>query len=736
MPRRATPAAFAVLVLLAPGASRAQQPGGAPPAPATPVAPAVAPEPAAIDFDAGGAAPAASPEQPEATGDDTPDTIDVRVRGKAAPRASESVIRRDVLRAAPHSTGSDLLRTVPGVAITQHSGQGKAHQIFFRGFDAEHGQDVEVFVGGAPVNEVSNIHGQGYADLHFVMPEVVKELRSTPGTYDPRQGEFAVAGSLAFDLGIDEPGITLQTTLGSFGERRLFMSWHPEGSPDETFAAAEVQQTDGFGPNRAAERASAIGQALIASSKTSSLRVMTSVYGAHFDSAGAIPLGLGRTRGDDRFRALDPKQGGDSTRLQLVFELQGEGVDSGDRWAITPFLIRRGLRLRQNFTGYLEDPVGGDGTEQVNDSTTFGANSSYEKKLKIFSDTDRLSAGIYGRGDIIQQSQKRLSGVDDRPTLTLVDASLSVIDVAGWSELSVRPIERLTLRAGLRVDGIHGEATDSALPVQSGADAAVVEGPRRGASGMHVGKKASADFVVIPGLKPFVSYGEGFRGRQVRSLSNGEDAPVIGVQSGEGGVRVGFERISGTVAVFYTYLEDDLVFDPELARNEPVGPTSRTGLAAELTIRPTEWMVHATSATYVHAVFAETDDEHDEGDLVPYAPQLVARSDIAAVPTIARVLDRDLSLRVGVGLTLLGARPLPFSELGTNQFFADASAGARLGEVELRVDATNVLEAAYFDGEFVYASQFDQGAAQSLVPQRHVTIGPPRAIFATLALHL
>jgi iron complex outermembrane receptor protein len=646
------------------------------------------------------------------------------------------VIRRDVLRAAPHTRGSDLMRTVPGVAITQHSGQGKAHQIFFRGFDAEHGQDVEVFVGGAPVNEVSNIHGQGYADLNFVMPEVVKELRSTPGTYDPRQGEFAVAGSLAFDLGIDEPGIQLLTTLGSFGEKRLFASWHPADAPDETFAAAEVQQTDGFGPNRAAERTSAIAQALFATSRTSTMRVMASVYGAHFDSAGAIPLTMARTESDDRFVVLDPKQGGDATRLQLVFDFQGEGVESGDRWTVAPFLVRRSLRLRQNFTGFLVDPIGGDGTEQINDSTTFGTNTSYEKKLKIFSDKDRLSAGIYARGDVIDQSQKRLSGVNDAPTATLVDASLSVVDVAGWSELSVRPIDRLTLRAGLRVDGIHGQAQDRAIVNNISGEAAASDGPRRGAFGVNVGKKASAEVVALPGLKPFVSYGEGFRGRQVRSLSNGEDAPVVSVQSGEVGVRGALDRISGTLTGFYTYLDNDLVFDPELARNEPQGPTSRTGLAADLTIRPTDWMVHASSVTYVHAVFAETDADHDEGDLVPYAPQMVGRSDLAAVPVIARVLERDLSLRFGMGLTFLGVRPLPFSELGTNQFFADASVGARLGEVELRVDATNVLDAAYFDGEFVYASQFEQGAAASLVPQRHVTIGPPRAIFGTLALHL
>ena len=109
----------------------------------------------------------------------TPPVAQVEVTGQRKVKsASTRAIGRDVLEAAPQRTGSDLLRTVPGVFLSQHSGEGKAHQIFLRGFDAVHGQDVELWVGGAPVNDVSNIHGQGYADLHFVIPEVVQGRRA------------------------------------------------------------------------------------------------------------------------------------------------------------------------------------------------------------------------------------------------------------------------------------------------------------------------------------------------------------------------------------------------------------------------------------------------------------------------------------------------------------------------------------------------------------------------------
>src|SRR5689334_7977872 len=95
-------------------------------------------------------APAPSPQPASASSfaPADPPPQQVNVRGSTPLRsASEVVLRRDVLGIAPHRTGSDLLQVIPGVFITQHSGEGKAHQIFLRGFDASHGQDIEIWAG-------------------------------------------------------------------------------------------------------------------------------------------------------------------------------------------------------------------------------------------------------------------------------------------------------------------------------------------------------------------------------------------------------------------------------------------------------------------------------------------------------------------------------------------------------------------------------------------------------------
>ncbi len=77
------------------------------------------------------------------------------------------------IKIRPINTSQDILRMVPGLFIGQHAGGGKAEQIFLRGFDIDHGTDIHIEVDGMPVNMVSHAHGQGYADLHFLMPELI-----------------------------------------------------------------------------------------------------------------------------------------------------------------------------------------------------------------------------------------------------------------------------------------------------------------------------------------------------------------------------------------------------------------------------------------------------------------------------------------------------------------------------------------------------------------------------------
>jgi hypothetical protein len=653
----------------------------------------------------------------------------IEVRGEPPPRAASETSRdHRAVRAAPHRTAADVLAVVPGLFLTQHGGFGKAYQIFYRGFDAVHGQDLEITAGGVPVNDVSNIHGQGYADLHFLPPEVVARVRVKPGAYDPSQGDFAVAGSIALDLGFDEPGVTAKATTGSFGERRLFLAWHPADATPATFGAFEAWSTEGFGPSRAARRASALAQHLLSLGRGVDLRLLVTTSAARFDSAGVLrrdDLDAGRV---DRFATYDPRQGGSSARSSLIAEIS-ESREDGTRWSIAPFVILRSFGLRQNFTGFLADPRGGDGSQQTNEATTVGATAKLRRTISLISASDAIEVGIFLRHDRIEQAQRALSAIDDRVRATEVDAKIRATDAGGFVAIDLKPVRRVAVRGALRVDGLAYGVVDRA----GGA-----EGQERTAIGTRVGPKLAIDARLISGLHAIASYGEGFRSPQARSLADGERTPFTTVRSIEAGLRHAEGTwLSGSIAAFRTALSDDLVFDPTLARNERVGPTTRLGIAGELVLSPAAWFLLSASATWTRATFARDDGENAKDDLVPYVPRFVLREDVAAFHDLGRLAGRRVRARVGTSLTGLLGRPLPFGATGSEIFLVDASIGARIGEpgeasIELSVDAFNLLDARWFDGQFVFASNFRRDAAPSVLPVEHVTVGAPRTVLATL----
>jgi len=656
----------------------------------------------------------------------TPAAIHVLVAGAAPPRAASDVVRdRAALSAAPHRDASEMLLTVPGVFLTQHGGEGKAHQIFLRGYDAVHGQDLELWAGGAPVNDVSNVHGQGYADLHFLIPEAVHAVRASAGPYDPRQGDFAVAGTARFDLGLEEEGFLVKQGLGSYGGRRTLLAYRPPGEPEGTFTAFESHATDGFGPSRAARRVSWMGQGLFPLGGHAHLRLLASTYAGRFDSAGVVPLTWVENEQSNRFDPWIRGQGGQSSRTQAVAEfLQHDDV--GTEWSVAPFFVRRSLGLRQNFTGWLEDSVDGDTTQQRNDATTVGGTAHLRRSVSLVSERDQVEVGAVGRSDSIDQSQRRIAWGTGRETQTVVDAHVVANHVGGYLDASLFPVRRVALRGGVRLDGLSYQVDDRAT----------AGGGSRSAQGLHVGKKGTVDVAAGAGVHVLASYGEGFRSPQARSLGDGETAPFTTVRSYEAGIRyVADDRFQAQAAVFQSRLSRDLVFDHATGRNESVPGTMRTGLSMDLVARPSEWLFSMASLTVVRAVFRESEGIYEEGYLLPYAPQVVARSDTAFRPVLGTVAGAPVQGHLGLGLTLLGRRPLPYGEMGHDVVLADAAARARWRAVEVSLEVFNLLDTGWYDGEFVYASSQSRGAVASLVPQRHVTVGAPRTAWLTGALH-
>jgi TonB family protein len=215
--------------------------------PAAPVQQAVVPEERAEPT------PTAPPQPPTSDKQEAPAATDVTVRGRSSPPtrgASDFHVSVGELDRVPRKNATELLKLAPGIFLSNEGGEGHAEQVFMRGFDAREGQDVEFTVGGVPINESGNLHGNGYADTHFIIPELVMRLRVLEGPFDPHQGNYAVAGSADYELGLARRGLTAKLTTGSFGTQRALVLFGPAGTGTGTFGAAELYKTDGFGQNR------------------------------------------------------------------------------------------------------------------------------------------------------------------------------------------------------------------------------------------------------------------------------------------------------------------------------------------------------------------------------------------------------------------------------------------------------------------------------------------------------
>jgi iron complex outermembrane recepter protein len=713
-----------------------------------------------------GAMPA--PVAPDAALAEAEPPLEVTVHGEREGRTEDRAIsdfrvEHDVLAAAPRSEGAEVLRAAPGLYVGRGEGPAVAHNYMLRGFDADHGQDLELRVGGLPINLPSHLHGQGYADLGFLISDVVRALRVSEGVYDPRQGDFAVAGSIDVELGVGEAerGTRLRSSYGSFDTFRQLVLWAPRGAAEETFGAAHYLKTAGFGQNRGAESGSGIFQQRFGSGDVT-YRALVIVHTARSESAGVV-------RTDDVesgklcFDCVYPfptarEQNALATRvLAGVFaDFRPSGGSSGQLGA---FLGYDTFRQQSNYTGFLErsrtlDKVSGRGDliEQQNRTLSFGVTGRYRGRRAHPTSWAHgtVEVGADGRLDVIDQAQNLLDGAVRGQTWDRrVDAAVRGVDLGFWGDLDWVLWRRLHARLGLRADLLSYDIEDrlgNFAPLTRSQDQYIV-GFRRSAMGMAWGPRTSFDLHVTRELSLLAAYGEGYRSPQARLLEDGERAPFTKVRSADAGVRLDFgDSLRLTVGGFYTRLSDDIAFDAGEGRLERIGATRRRGATAQLVSRPTPWLVQSLSLTVVDATLLEQPPGSAEdpqppfvrGQQLPFVPPVVMRADIGAERPLFKLNGATALVgRAGLGFSFLSPRPLPYGGHSAALGLLDASVGAKLSPFELRIEGFNLLGRRYAAVEYNFPSDWDPlDGVRPRTPTRHMAAGAPRSFLVSLGLTL
>jgi hypothetical protein len=671
--------------------------------------------------------------------------------GWSSPRGVSDVrVDREALTASPRQQASEMLSAAPGSFVDHEDAEGIANDVYLRGFDLDSGSGIEMKVGGVPINVPLHIHGQGYADANFVIPEVVRSVRVLEGPYDPRQGDAAIAGSALFDLGVPERGYQLKATYGSFDQARLVGIVAPRGASDETFAAFALRETQGFGQDRASRSASVDAQYGADLGERDHLRVL----GAAYASSAALPgdvrqpdVDAGRIGFYDAYSQFNtyyppgcaspscagPAQGVDSARLLAGAELD-HTTAKGVRFEVTPWLTTTHFLSRENFTGALETPSlqpaaagRGDLWQLSNVETAGGLLASVRPapvRLAGFLDVV-VEPGVSLRVGHTDQSKDLVDPATLLPWDHRASAGLETEDVAGYIDIDARLWRKLRISGGVRADLLDVTVHDD-----------LAGGASTHATGVAPGPRVSIAYEAIRELVPVVSAGEGFRSLDAGSLATG-GTPFSQVTSVEAGLRseMAHGRYVTTFTAFQTNVANELVFEATSGGLETEGASTRRGVVASVLAKPRPWLLVSSALSLQQATY-DTVAPGDPRD-VPDVPSFLWRADVDVHGEIARVRGAPVTGRAGLGYTLLGGRHRDDGSVAPTNNVLNALASARYRSVELGVDVYNALGLQYADDSLYYVSSWalQPGPARASAAI-HTVAASPRTVLGTLTLYL
>ena len=559
--------------------------------------------------------------------------------------ATESRVREQDFAVRPHNTASEMLNNLPGFVAGQHAGGGKAMQYFLRGFDNDHGTDVAISVDGIPVNMVSHAHGQGYADLNFLIPEVVGSIDYRKGPYFADSGNFANSGSVNFVTKDDTVENSLRAVGGSFNTMRYVGILSPRLGPVQSLIANEVYFTDGpFKHGENFVKYNFFGKFSLRPSPTSKLSLWTSLYTGDWDASGQIPLREVRSGRLDRFGSLDSTEGGRSDRenVNLIYTATPSPEES---WFVQLYFSRYRLRMFSNFTFFSGDPVRGDGIEQLDSRVLFGGRAHYHRLWTLGTMPLESTVGFETRNDnadvglFRQQRRQRF--------VTTQKAEVWENAFSGYTQHELFVREWLRFIVGLRGDVFVFDVDDRSP--HEVTDAPRLQGKKskrvlqQATDAGHVYSSTTdgivspkASLIVSPFTNPaslwhqtdlFLNFGMGYHSNDARDAVQPGGSGLARSTGGEIGARTRlYNRVELASSLWWLDLGSELVFVGDEGTTEQRGPTRRWGVDFEVRAEVLPWLLLDYDLTYSDPRFRVT------GEAIPLAPTLLMNGGLTAYP--------------------------------------------------------------------------------------------------------
>ena len=661
--------------------------------------------------------------------------------------ASSSTIRAFDMITRPVRSSQDLLQLTPGLVTAQHAGGGKAEQIFLRGFDTDHGTDIAISVDGMPVNMVSHGHGQGYADLHFLMPEVVERIDVSKGPYDTRFGNLATAGAITFATRDHLDNNLVRLEGGRFNTGKLTALYQipiTENGHQGAYFGGQFYATDGpVARPQGFQRFNLFGKFHTHLSEEAKLSMSVSGFSSAWDASGQIPLRAIENGMIDRFGSIDDLEGGTTGRQDVNLAYSAQKGNA--MFKIQGYATRYNFKLFSNFTFFLEDPLNGDMIEQTDDRRMVGINSTYQFTQTTSSSVNTTTLGGGFRSDDAQVALWK--SPNRQREAQLVDADIQERNLSLWAQKEFIFSSLLRLQVGLRGDYFtfnvddHLEGQPAELPRASGYAQDAILSP-----------KASLVVSPLSSLDLFINAGSGFHSNDARAVVQGnrvrdlkrlyqrqglseeaistelnalqfdpEQASIgtlpraIGSELGLRFQPVPFVHFSA--AVWLLDMDNEFVYVGDGGFTELSGRSRRYGIDLETRATLTPWL---SADTDINISRGRLRDEPSDANQIPLAPRLTSTGGL----TVLHKSGLEGSLRY----IHIGHRPANESGSVTADGYTlfNVFASYPVGPVKLSVVVENVFDIEWNEAQFDTESRLLNEA--SPVSELHFTPGHPRVI--------
>ena len=633
---------------------------------------------------------------------------EVQLKNSAKNNIFQTISELDI-HLRPINNSQEILRSVPGLFIGQHAGGGKAEQLFIRGFDVDHGTDVSLSVDGIPVNMVSHAHGQGYADLHFVIPEFINKVNFDKGPYFAEKGNFTTAGFVDFKTKDFLENNFAKLELGQFKTYRGVLGLNllknnKEVKNQSLILATEAYFTDGYFDN--SQDFNRFNGMLKYHGKLNDNNFLTAYFSglsSKWNASGQIPDRAIEDGTIGWFGAIDANEGGKTSRYNFNANLKSY-LKNGGKLTNQIFYSKYLFELYSNFTFFLNDPINGDQIRQKEDRNLFGFNSTYEKSTQIFGLKSETFAGIQLRYDDINDLE--LSRTKNR---TITTAQLKLGDVnemnlgAFWSQ-KIALNQNFDIIPSIRFDYFDNQYNDKLLQQKLKSNSTIFS------------PKLRMNYRINENVQLYSYFGKGFHSNDTRVavVENGKKVlpPALGTDFG-GIFKIGKKLILQS-AVWYLWLDQEFVYVGDEAVVEEGGKTERMGI--DITARYEIYKNWFADFNLSLAKPRSLNVPADE-NLIPLAPKLVSTGGI----TYRKETGFNGSLRY----RLMGDRPAneDNSVVAKGYFVWDGTVNYTSKNWELGVSVQNIFNVKWKETQFDTESRLYNETLP--ISEIHFTPGTP-----------